>query len=68
MTLNLETKLIASAGAYAVGVLMLYMMVIANSVLPSVFAVTAIASFAVLMGLVYTFYRTEKHHRLMFYL
>ena len=68
MTLTLETKLIASAGAYSVAVLLMYMLVIANSILPSVFAVTVIASFAVLIGLVYTFYRTAKHERLMFYL
>ncbi|MGA2524651.1 MAG: hypothetical protein ABSF65_10925 [Candidatus Bathyarchaeia archaeon] len=68
MTLSLETKLIGSAAVYAVAVLLLYGLVIANSILPSVFVVTAVASLAVLMGLCYAFYRTAKHQRLMFYL
>ena len=68
LTLSLETKLIGSAAAYAVAVLLLFELVIANSVLPSIFVVTVIASFAVLIGLIYTFYRTAKHERLMFHL
>lgn len=68
MTLTLEAKLIGSAAAYAVAVLLLFELVIANSILPSVYVATVIASFAVLIGLIYTFYRTKKRERLMFHL